>query len=262
MRIQYKPLASDHGSLDDQPDMVATLARLRGLIEVLLQGRQRQLPPERKLSEEFGVGRNTIRKALAKLESDGTVVRHVGRGTFVKSAAGSPPPQLQALALGGALAIDSSVGLSPRELLEVRYALEPALAELAALAARKPDLEHMQECMSRREDAVDLDEYEHWDYALHMSIAKATHNSILIEMLDLINRMRRSAQWRKFRAPSVKPQQRRVSNAQHRDIVHAICRADPEAAFAAMRMHVNFVTGRYRSYSDEESQQQAEAGTV
>lgn len=259
MKIQYEPVSPDHETLDDQPEVVATLTRLRGMIEALMQGRQRQLPPERQLSEELGVGRNTIRKALAKLENEGAVVRHVGRGTFITSAAGSPPPQLQALALGGALAIDTPVGLSPRELLEVRYALEPAMAELAALAARRPDLEHMQECMSRREDAIDLDDYEHWDYALHMSIAKATHNSILIEMLDLINRIRRTGQWRRFRAPSVKPDQRRISNGQHRDIVHAICRADPHAAFTAMRIHVNFVSGRYRNYSYEGNEQQAEA---
>lgn len=249
MHTPYKHPSPQQNSLDDQPELASTLARLRGLIEGQLQRMQRQLPPERQLSEQLGVGRNTIRKALALLESDGAVVRHVGRGTFIRSEAGSAPPQLQALALGGALAIDSSVGLSPRELMEVRYALEPATAELAALAARQPDLEQMQECMRRREEASHLDDYEHWDYALHMSIAKATHNSLLIEMLDLINRMRRSAQWRKFRGPSIKPNQRQVSNAQHREIVHAICRADPEAAFAAMRSHLNLVSGRYQLYS-------------
>lgn len=253
MDTPYKHPSPPQDSLDDQPEVASTLARLRQLIEHQLHRMQRQLPPERQLSEQLGVGRNTIRKALALLESDGTVVRHVGRGTFIRSEAGSAPPQLQALALGGALAIDSSVGLSPRELMEVRYALEPAIAELAALAARQPDLEQMQDCMRRREEASQLDDYEHWDYALHMSIATATHNSLLIEMLDLINRMRRSAQWRKFRGPSIKPHQRQVSNAQHRDIVHAICRADPEAAFAAMRTHLNMVSGRYRLYSSAET---------
>lgn len=252
---------SQPDSLDDQPELAATLARLRRLIETQLQHMQRQLPPERQLSQQFGVGRNTVRRALAVLEEDGTVVRHVGRGTFIRSAAGSAPPQLQALALGGALAIDSSAGLSPRELMEVRYALEPTIAELAALAARQPDLDRMQDCMRHREEATQLDDYEHWDYALHMSIATATHNSLLIEMLDLINRMRRSAQWRKFRGPSVQAGQRQMSNAQHRDIVHAICRADPEAAFAAMRTHLNVVSGRYRVYSDVEIEAKAAGRT-
>lgn len=257
MQDSYRHPSPSQGSLDDQPAVASTLAQMRQLIDGQLQRMERQLPPERQLSEQLGVGRDTIRKALALLESDGTVVRHVGRGTFIRSQSGSAPPQLQALALGGALAIDTSVGLSPRELMEVRYALEPAIAELAALAARQPDLEQMQECMRRREEASQLDDYEHWDYALHMSIATATHNSLLIEMLDLINRMRRSAQWRKFRGPSIKQHQRQVSNAQHREIVHAICRADPEAAFAAMRTHLNIVSGRFYS-SVEVSEKTAE----
>lgn len=278
MTTRYNPLVRAQDSLDDQPELAETVARLRARIEVMLQQRERKLPPERQLSAEFGVGRNAIRSALAILENDGIVVRHVGRGTFVSSGAGSAPPQLQALALGGALAIDTAVGrrrdastssmsrvapsisariafsaltgLSPRELLEVRYALEPAIAELAAHAARPADLEHMRDCMQRREEASQLDAYEHWDFALHMSIAKATHNSVLIEMLDLVNRLRRSASWRRFRRPSIKPDQRSRSNAQHRAIVQAIAGADPQAAFAAMRAHLDNVSGLYRRYSD------------
>ena len=129
--------------------------------------------------------------------------------------------------------------------------MEPAIAELAALAARKPDLDYMQHCMQQREKASRLDEYEHWDYELHMSIARATHNSLLIELLDLVNRMRRTASWRKFRVTSTLEEQRRTSNAQHRAIVQAICEAHPEGAFSAMRMHVDFVSGRYQQYADD-----------
>jgi DNA-binding FadR family transcriptional regulator len=260
LKTQYNPLERAQDSLDDRPEIAETVARLRTHIEIMMQRRERKLPPERQLSAEFGVGRSAIRKALTILENDRVVVRHVGRGTFVGSGAGIAPPQLQALALGGALAIDSSVGLSPRELLEVRYALEPAIAELAALAARAADLEHMRDCMRRREEASDLDAYEHWDFALHMSIAKATHNSVLIEMLDLVNRLRRSAGWRRFRRPSIKPGQRIKSNAQHRAIVQAIAGADPQAAFAAMRAHLDNVSGLYRRYSDVVSAEDAILG--
>src|SRR5690606_27382782 len=123
----------------------------------------------------------------------------------------------------------------------------------AAHAARPTDLEHMRDCMRRREEAYDLAAYEHWDFALHMSIAKATHNSLLIEMLDLVNRMRRSASWRRFRRPSLKPMERSRSNAQHRGIVQAIAAADHQAAFVGMRAHLNNVSGSYQRYSDATS---------
>lgn len=220
----------------------------------LLQQHIRKLPPERDLSQQFSVGRGLIRKALAILEEDGAVVRHVGRGTFITSSAGSAPPRLQALALGGGLAIDGSTGLSPRDLLEARFALEPTIAELAALSARPADVEHLQECMRRREESQRLDAYEHWDYELHMAIANATHNKLLVEMLDLVNRLRRSAIWRQFRTPSIDPLRRHTSNLQHRAIVQAICQTDPAAAFTAMRVHIRHVSGAYHVlFADEPS---------
>lgn len=225
--------------LDDRPEIAETLAHLRVVIHSAIQQGQRRLPAERELAAQLGVGRLTIRQALEVLEREGDVVRHVGRGTFITSNAGSPPPQLQALAHAGALAINTQVGLSSRELVEVRYALEPAIAELAALSAREPDLNLMLRCMQQREEAGRLDDYEHWDYELHMAIAKATHNSMLVEMLDLVNRMRRTAIWRKFRAPSMEETKREISNRQHREIVLAICQAEPERAFAAMRAHLS-----------------------
>ena len=42
-----------------------------------------RLPPERALCLQFGVMRGELRKALAELESDGLIWRHVGRGTFI-----------------------------------------------------------------------------------------------------------------------------------------------------------------------------------
>ncbi|RLC68219.1 MAG: hypothetical protein DRI48_00105 [Chloroflexi bacterium] len=42
------------------------------------------LPPEMELCECYGVGRQTIRKALARLSAVDLITRHAGRGTFVK----------------------------------------------------------------------------------------------------------------------------------------------------------------------------------
>jgi len=46
-------------------------------------GRGGKLPPERVISEELGVSRATVRRALAALEADGLVESVQGRGTFL-----------------------------------------------------------------------------------------------------------------------------------------------------------------------------------
>jgi len=45
-----------------------------------------KLPPERELSDQFEVDRVTVRRAMQDLEREGFVVRHRGRGTFVRKA--------------------------------------------------------------------------------------------------------------------------------------------------------------------------------
>lgn len=45
------------------------------------------LPPELELCQGYGVGRHTMRKALSRLNADNLIVRHAGRGTFVKQPA-------------------------------------------------------------------------------------------------------------------------------------------------------------------------------
>ena len=45
------------------------------------------LPSEKELSAQLGIGRNTVREALIRLEADGLVARRHGAGTFTNPAA-------------------------------------------------------------------------------------------------------------------------------------------------------------------------------
>ena len=45
-----------------------------------------RLPPERALAEQYGLARNTVRRALKQLEDQGRLQRQTGRGTFVQAA--------------------------------------------------------------------------------------------------------------------------------------------------------------------------------
>ncbi|MEY3532185.1 MAG: hypothetical protein RI979_209, partial [Pseudomonadota bacterium] len=63
------------------------VARLRSFIVEGGHPRGGRLPPERHLTEELGMTRTTLRKALDSLERDGLIWRHVGKGTFISDDA-------------------------------------------------------------------------------------------------------------------------------------------------------------------------------
>src|SRR5215213_4784282 len=48
-----------------------------------------RLPTERELAKRFAVPRNALRRTLAQLEAEGSITRHVGRGTFLAGVASS-----------------------------------------------------------------------------------------------------------------------------------------------------------------------------
>jgi DNA-binding transcriptional MocR family regulator len=79
-----------------------------------------RVPPERELAATYRLARNTVRRALQEL--DGSLVRVVGRGTFVKGNAGARPREF----------LGRLRDASPTDIMEVRLIMEPQAAALAA----------------------------------------------------------------------------------------------------------------------------------
>lgn len=192
-----------------------------------------RLPPERRLSEVFGVSRAELRRALAGLEADGLIWRHVGRGTFIGAR---PVHNLDDVTFLGQLA-------SPAQVLEARLAIEPELARLAALHGVSGDCDAIRACAERARAAGDWRSYEAWDNKLHHAIAKATKNKLLIFLFDTLNVVRRSIVWGQERTTE-RPPADHESFDQHDAIVAAIATHDPAAAAAAMRDHLRSVRER------------------
>ena len=126
-----------------------------------------QLPTERELAERFAVPRHALRRMLARLEAEGAITRHVGRGTFLAGSNSTSEVELPSR---------SVMHTSPAELMEARLRIEPALAELIVTNATPADFARMETCLEKAEGAATLDEFERWDAALHHALAAATHN--------------------------------------------------------------------------------------
>jgi DNA-binding FadR family transcriptional regulator len=170
---------------------------------------------------------------LGKLEEDGLIWRHVGRGTFV-----GPRPVLN---------LDEVAYLrdlvTPAQMIAVRLSIEPELARLAAKHAKPGDLAQMRSCAERCRTAADWRGYEAWDIYLHQAIARAAHNKLYLYFFETLNAVRRSIVWGQPRK-TTGPAPDYASFEQHEAIVSAIANKNPARASRAMRDHLHSVYGR------------------
>ncbi|MDN5915845.1 MAG: FCD domain-containing protein [Pseudonocardia sp.] len=187
-----------------------------------------KLPTERALVDRLGAPRTAVRAALAALERQGAIIRHVGRGTFVADA--------QAIS-AGAVAVDAPQ-TSPAEIMQTRLLLEPEIAALAAGQATQADIDHLHVCIARGDAATTYAEFESWDSALHRGIATAAHNTLLLRLFDTMNAARDLPVWGSIKRRTATPERRRGYEGSHRAIVDALTERHPELARDRMREHL------------------------
>ena len=193
-----------------------------------------RLPPERELREILGVSRAELRKALAILEREGEVWRHVGKGTFI----GAGPVEELSTAMGVA------GRTNPREVMRARLLIEPILSGEAAMNATAADIEELRQCLEGSRRAASWRQYETWDNRLHRAVAEASGNVILLALFDSLNSIRRAVVWGRLRPPPDRPPADHHSFADHDMIVAAIEDRDVQGAAEAMRGHLETVARR------------------
>ena len=201
--------------------------------EITLNGK---LPSERQLSTELGLSRGSLRKAMAVLEAEGQIWRHVGRGTFI-----GPRPVMN---LTDVEYLNEHS--RPTEVMEARLAIEPQLAKLAAVHGTASHFSEMRRCKRLCKSAGEWRVYEAWDNNFHHAIAKATCNKLLISLFDTLNIVRRSTVWGQLRSTKLPPTNH-ASFAEHSAIYDAIAGRDADGAADLMRKHLRTV--RKRTYA-------------
>jgi GntR family transcriptional repressor for pyruvate dehydrogenase complex len=145
-----------------------------------------QLKPEEKLpsvvelASQYGVGRSTIREALSALKAKGLLDIRQGGGTFVKEA--SPEEENRAVQDW----IEKAKSL--QHVLELRRVIEIGCAQLAAKHRKEEDIEKLRLTLQEMAQHLLDERYSvQTDMKLHVQIAYATHNPLLIEMMDSLS---------------------------------------------------------------------------
>lgn len=188
------------------------------------------LPSERELAARFGVSRPVIREATKRLELQGLLEIHHGRGLKVVHQLQRPLTQ--------SLQIDIPDDLERlRQLNETRRILEPESARLAALRAGPTVLISLRACHRLLIESDDLDQAAKVDARFHELIARAAGNDVIALVLSSLGDL---AEESRRRTLSTSGLQKAIEH--HESILIAIESHDGNKAARLMKKHVDEAT--------------------
>jgi DNA-binding GntR family transcriptional regulator len=198
------------------------------LLDAISEGRLRNEPiRETDIAERLGVSRTPVRESLQRLLERGLLIS-CGRSLYVAT-------------------------LGEREALELyatREVLEGTAARFAAQRAGADDI-----ALLERQHAAymrgmhDARQVMQLNWRFHRAIHEAAHNRYLLQAINGMHDsllLLHSTSFREF-VPS------ELSDIQHRQIIEAIARRDPDAADEAAREHVRAaVRSHYKTVENDE----------
>jgi GntR family transcriptional repressor for pyruvate dehydrogenase complex len=203
-------------------------ARIRDLIADGELRPGQALPSERKLAEQFKVGRAVIREAIRQLEVSGLVESRHGGGNYVREVT------VEHLVAPIASVLNGMSHLR-EELMDARLFFEPQIARAAAARATPEDLRLLEDVIRRQEEhAANGRSGAEEDAEFHELLARATHNTVVERVMEVIDNLLEDSQTRLFRSV----QRSRISLEGNRRILEAVRNHDQEAAQGAMVEHL------------------------
>ena len=201
-------------------------AELRREISAGNLHKKERLPPERQLSDSFGVARGTIREALNQLAKSGHVEVRPGSGTYITYE-------------GDVQDLSVITAANPLELMDARFALEPHLCRLAVLNGRRNDFVVLENLCHRMEKSShDPSSFSEADTEFHRALSRSTGNGLLIWMLDQITSVRSQEDWTRMRHLTLNKDMITHYNIQHSRLLEALRAREPERAANIMKEHL------------------------
>lgn len=211
------------------------------ILEGALQAGER-LPAERKLAEQFGVSRPSLREAIQKLIAKGLLISRQGGGNYVSQEVGATfsDPLLNLLA---------EKHDAHKDLLEFRHTLEGACAYYAALRATPADHERLavafaelERCYNTTQNTASPVEEGLADARFHLAIAEASHNAVLLHTIrGLFDLLRKNVVTNIGGMYMQRKETRDMLITQHRALYQAIQAGDAEQARALSNQHIEYV---------------------
>lgn len=200
-----------------------------------------RLPNEKDLAEQFDISRSGVREALRSLEAAGLVEARTGinGGFYIHNGNASGLTQtVQDMVSLGQLPI-ASVTEARIELMGVAIRLACARATEEELAAIEADIDHHTELFSTSHGSRNTKSV----IEFYRLIARATHNEVIVMMVDALSEIIRILLAR------VDPQPRKDLMQVRRKVLALMRARDPQGAVDAMSIHLR----RVSSYLESEN---------
>jgi GntR family transcriptional repressor for pyruvate dehydrogenase complex len=196
-----------------------------------------RIPSERKLAEDFGVSRPSIREAIQKLVAKGLLFTRHGGGTTVTD-------KLNAAFMDPWQDMVKDHPMLHRDVLEVREMIEGQAAALAALRATDVDMNRLDKAFASLDEAYankDLDASIAADVAFHQAIAEASHNVLIGHLTASLMRVIHDHVTNNLRHSHTRPAHWEQLRSQHRVIWKAIKANKADKASVASKEHSAYI---------------------
>lgn len=188
------------------------------VLAVRAMATRQKLGSERAMAEALNVKRHQLRRALQALRANGEIA----------------PAEAKRKPLVGHNGEYLVRDTNPMEVIEMRIAIEPFLARLAALRASPFEMAAIEEAATT---AAGTDSGAA-DLKFHKLIAASSGNKLAASLYSLLRRVASDARLRLNASRPVCPKRTQQRDAEHRAIAQAILARDPDVAEQVMRLHL------------------------
>lgn len=208
--------------------------QLRASINAGAYGPGEKLPSERELVEQFEVSRATVRDALKGLQSLGliSVKRGINAGAYILEPSSHPIIQ-------GIDMLIQMKKINYAHLIEFIFYIEPIIARNVAIQHIQKDIDALKAMLDQAENTIDAS----WKKArlinvrFHCELAKMMQNPLMVYLCESITQV--------YLTMIIEMTHTQLDKngiieliSEHREILEAIEKKDPEGAFELTKIHL------------------------
>lgn len=211
-----------------QPAKLAEYA-VRAILSMIAEGQWRVgdlLPSQRELADQLGISRPSLREAVSTLEGRGIIRSHPGKGMYLVSMPSDEAQQQ----------LDRKA-LSPHDIYQLRYALEPFVVGLVAQTISSTELMQLQMNLMSMKAAIDMEDVVgamEMELEFHRQLISFSTNPAFGQIVE------QTAQALTHSRAVIRPNQAGMIEPwqELNQIWLAVHRHDSHAAMEAMRTHL------------------------